>query len=138
MPDLDVSLASGDTVALRSTFGEHLTVVTFWETSCPPCLRELPVIQRIYERWSDRGVEIVGVTRSSSRSEAAGLVAALGITYPTVMLVGSIGTSDLGSQIDAGIPFAVVLDGAGQQRLFLRGYRTSEETEALLMPFLPD
>jgi thiol-disulfide isomerase/thioredoxin len=36
-------------------------IVDFWATWCGPCLAELPNLKKIYEKYHDRGLEIVGV-----------------------------------------------------------------------------
>lgn len=35
-------------------FGNQVSIVGFWATWCPPCVAELPSIQRIYDRYGDK------------------------------------------------------------------------------------
>lgn len=37
-------------------------VVDSWATWCGPCVVSLPRLAKFYEKWSDRGVEILGLT----------------------------------------------------------------------------
>ena len=37
------------------------TLVDFWASWCPYCIKELPEITALYDRWKDNGLEIVGV-----------------------------------------------------------------------------
>ncbi|HET9886648.1 MAG TPA: TlpA disulfide reductase family protein, partial [bacterium] len=43
----------GKTVTLQSLLGKGPIVVDFWATWCKPCIKELPHLQRIYEKYSD-------------------------------------------------------------------------------------
>ena len=43
-----------------------VVVVNFWATWCPPCLREFPAIIDVYERYRERGVEVLAVSMNSA------------------------------------------------------------------------
>lgn len=36
-------------------------MVNFWATWCPPCLREIPLLNRLHAEYAPQGVEIVGI-----------------------------------------------------------------------------
>lgn len=38
-----------------------IVVVNFWATWCPPCIEEMPDLQRIHDEYSGRGVAVVGL-----------------------------------------------------------------------------
>lgn len=38
-----------------------VVVVNFWATWCPPCVEEMPDLQRIHDEYGDRGVTVVGL-----------------------------------------------------------------------------
>ena len=40
---------------------DRVLVVNFWATWCPPCVEEMPDLQRVHDEYSDRGVTIVGL-----------------------------------------------------------------------------
>ena len=43
--------------------GQRATVINFWDTQCPPCLEELPMLDQLSQAW--KGVLWVGVSLSA-------------------------------------------------------------------------
>jgi peroxiredoxin len=62
-PDYQVlDLASGDSVALRSGYAGHVTLINVWATWCAPCRAEMPSMERLYQDFRDRGFRIAAVS----------------------------------------------------------------------------
>ena len=51
----------GDTIALRDLRGE-VVLLNIWATWCPPCVREMPSMQRLYQELGDQGLRIIAVS----------------------------------------------------------------------------
>jgi peroxiredoxin len=60
VPDIAVFTVDGEQLALTSLQGNPL-LVTFWATSCRPCIREMPHLADLYRELSPRGLEIVAI-----------------------------------------------------------------------------
>jgi peroxiredoxin len=39
----------------------RIVVVNFWATWCPPCIEEMPDLQRVHDEYRARGVTVVGL-----------------------------------------------------------------------------
>jgi thiol-disulfide isomerase/thioredoxin len=48
-----------------------VVVVDFWATWCAPCLAELPNLARMYEKYHEKGLEIIGITLENARMRDA-------------------------------------------------------------------
>ncbi len=49
-------------------FKSKVVLVDFWATWCGPCVRELPNVIKAYEKYHDKGFEIVGVSLDQDES----------------------------------------------------------------------
>ena len=60
--------------------GKKCVLIDFWASWCGPCMDEMPNVKAIYEKYHDRGLEIVGVSMDNNKAnweraiERAGLV----------------------------------------------------------------
>jgi thiol-disulfide isomerase/thioredoxin len=59
-PEVTFTLLDGGTRALVALRGRPV-LVSFWATTCPPCVEELPDLIRLYEEWKPRGLELIAV-----------------------------------------------------------------------------
>ncbi len=53
----------GKPVELASIKGKP-TLITFWATTCPGCVKEIPHIQELHDEYAERGVNVVGLAMS--------------------------------------------------------------------------
>jgi peroxiredoxin len=40
------------------------TLITFWATTCPGCVKEIPHIQALHDRFAERGANVIGLAMS--------------------------------------------------------------------------
>jgi thiol-disulfide isomerase/thioredoxin len=59
-PALQLSTLDGRSLTLAEMHGRPL-LVTFWATTCPSCLKEMPHLVELYQELSPRGLQIIGI-----------------------------------------------------------------------------
>jgi thiol-disulfide isomerase/thioredoxin len=92
----------------------RVRVVNFWATWCPPCVDEMPDLQRVHDAYANRGVTVIGVGIDGGDRIRA-FRDRLKLGFP--LLVAGVGGSDLGRALgnDTGVlPYTVVLSAQGR------------------------
>jgi peroxiredoxin len=60
-PEYAVMTLEGDSIALSSFRGD-VVLLNIWATWCPPCVKEMPALQRLHEALGRSGLSIVAVS----------------------------------------------------------------------------
>jgi peroxiredoxin len=126
-PDVQLDLLDGGTTRL-SAFRGRPVVLNFWSSTCAPCLKEMPDLERV---WTDHGgdVAVVGVDVIDTEADAKEMVATTGVTYPS--------GRDPQGEIFAvfggtALPRTVFIDADGTVVEVHNGALTSEEIESTM------
>jgi thiol-disulfide isomerase/thioredoxin len=57
----------GGTLSMAALRGRPL-VVNFWATWCPPCVKEMPQLDRFHKQYSSRGWQVVGLAIDNAKA----------------------------------------------------------------------
>jgi peroxiredoxin len=60
-PDFSAPTPDGKMLSLKDAMGK-VTVIDFWASWCRPCRAENPYVKKIYEKYHDKGLNIIGVS----------------------------------------------------------------------------
>jgi thiol-disulfide isomerase/thioredoxin len=60
-PDFSAPSPSGEMLSLKDTMGKY-TIIDFWASWCKPCRIENPNVVRVYEKYHDKGLNIISVS----------------------------------------------------------------------------
>ena len=158
----DIGLKPGDDApkfALRTTTGDyeilskwcgenllrpasqpirHVVVASFFATWCQPCMKELPHLQNLYEKYQGQDVkffliDITEATRSvegfEQSPQAGPFLAEKGITIPTLIDVYGMTKKNYGATT---LPRLFVIDKLRKIRLHQAGFHEGEDFEGKL------
>jgi cytochrome c biogenesis protein CcmG/thiol:disulfide interchange protein DsbE len=91
-------LTGSGTVSLASLRGKAV-VLNFFASSCAPCKREAPALEKLWQDYRSQGVVVLGIDTNDASSDARKFVSAHGLTYPTVSgggdLIAKYGSANL-------------------------------------------
>ncbi|GEM82601.1 TlpA disulfide reductase family protein [Meiothermus hypogaeus] len=81
VPEIRLMNLGGQPVTLWSLRGKAV-VLNFWATWCPPCRREMPLLDSVQAEFKDRGLVVVGVNLNEAPQTVAAYTRQVGVSYP--------------------------------------------------------
>lgn len=83
--DFAVRQPDGSMLALSNWAGKgKYTLVDFWASWCPYCIKELPALRDLQAKYADKGLEIVGVAVRDRADDTNAAMQRYGITWPVI------------------------------------------------------
>ncbi len=64
-PDFKLKDLKGDTFTLSGLKGK-VVLLNFWATWCPPCVAEMPQLNKLYKKLGPRGLHVVAISTDNS------------------------------------------------------------------------
>ncbi len=110
-------------------FRGQILVLNFWATWCPPCIKEMPELDRLHQEHAGQGVQVLGLAVDGPAPVRQFLA-----RHPVRFAIGLAGfegaelSRSLGNDKGA-LPFTVVFDKNGQQRHKKLGQSTFDELQ---------
>lgn len=68
-PPVELELLAGGHLNLASLKGEKIVILDFWATWCGPCVRAMPIIEKVVSKYKDKGVELYAVNLQEGPDE---------------------------------------------------------------------
>jgi len=127
--ELEFQQVSDETRGSLSDLRGKVVVLNLWATWCPPCRRELPQIDRLQQRYVNRGLVVVTLS-----NEPRCTLLEFAERHPVTTL--NVHATELGWLDVPGRPLSLVIDRGGIVRRCVIGGRDSTEFAAMVKPYL--
>ena len=105
----------GKEIRLSDYVGKkQLILLDFWASWCIPCIKEVPLLKKLQEKYKNQGLQVVGVSVDSDREKWQG---ALDKHQPAGIQISELKGWESVSRVDYGvqaIPFTVLIDASGK------------------------
>jgi thiol-disulfide isomerase/thioredoxin len=133
-------LALPDAAGVPGSLSEHrgrVVLLNFWGSWCPPCVEELPSIQRLADREKGRPFAVVTVNTGDSHHQVGDLSARLGLALP--VLFDREGTAAAAWRVRV-FPTTYLIDRQGRLRTRVLGPMEWDQDEAarLIEPLIAE
>lgn len=126
-PALQAQDLNGAPKTLADYHGKVL-LLNFWATWCPPCLREMPSLERLRMNMAGRPLEIVAIDSAEPPEEVNAYLSKMKLGFP--VLLDEKGSNTQRWKVFV-LPTTFVLDGEGRVRYVLKGATEWDAGEAL-------
>jgi thiol-disulfide isomerase/thioredoxin len=127
-PELMVSDLQGKPVTLAA-FKGRIVLLDFWTTWCPPCRHDAPALEKLYRRYGDKDLTIIGIAVSEPREVVEKFLKGHPHTFPIVLTAEN--ELPLPYQVTA-FPTYIVIDRDGSVGAAVEGDQGFGELSKLL------
>ncbi len=120
MQDFTLKSNQGKNIRLSELRGQ-VVMLNFWASWCGPCVQEMPVLEKIYQRYSATGFVILGVNNDLTEEKAGEFLKERPVSFPIVY------DPDLEVRNRfkeySGMPVSIFVDCDGNINEIHRGYK---------------
>ncbi|MDZ7661189.1 TlpA disulfide reductase family protein [Thiohalophilus sp.] len=111
-PALDLKDARGRQHSIDDYTGK-VRVINFWATWCPPCVEEIPSLNRLRQHFEDEPFELISVNYAQQADEVKEFLEKVDVQFP--VLIDHDGTEAARWKVLA-FPSTYIIDGQGRIR----------------------
>jgi thiol-disulfide isomerase/thioredoxin len=134
-PDFAFKLVADDSPRSLANYRGKVVVLNLWATWCLPCREEMPMLERLQERYGKEGVVVIAVSDESTEQQAkfkgfAHMSFVKGRIDPDTRITG------LYIQPDVARPVTHIIDRNGVLRETLIAGQSYESFERNIKPYL--
>lgn len=124
IPDISFNDQLGKEYYL-SQYRGYVVMLNFWATWCPPCVREMPALDRLQGRYGYKGLAVISVAQDRGTQEkSAQQVVTQFYNQYGVRYLGIYYNQDAASYSNLhipGLPTTLLIDRHGRERARIRG-----------------
>lgn len=131
-PRLSMTTLDGEPVTLLPFRGK-VTLLDIWATWCPPCVKALPRLQVLHDRYAAKGFTVVGVSLDADGANTVRpFLAQRNLTYPMLLDTGGPDSARQALKIET-LPTQVLVDSSGNVIRRWTGAANDDEIEAAII-----
>jgi len=123
-PDLDLEGRDGGGIRLSQLRG-NVVLLNFWATWCGPCRAELPLLQDLYNKYSDRNFTVLAVSVDADRDRVAPYLKSNNLSLP----IYYVNPGDAATMTAQGIPTTFIVAPNGNLEKAYVGFSPNIEKE---------
>ena len=92
--------------------GKKLILLDFWASWCGPCMKEMPVISEVHNKYKDKGLAVVGITSDAKEADWKKAIEKNNMDW--LQLITPEGQERIGKHYNVkSIPYTMIIDGDG-------------------------
>jgi cytochrome c biogenesis protein CcmG/thiol:disulfide interchange protein DsbE len=127
LSELNFLTIDGKEVKLSDYIGK-VVLVNFWASWCPPCKEEMPILEKVYQKYNDKNFVILAVNMDTSEGALKEFLEKNRYSFPIVRIKGEAGLNI------PGLPTSYLVDKDGSvKKIRLGVYRELEEDLSKLL-----
>lgn len=100
-----------------------VVLVDFWASWCAPCKEELPVLDKLYQKYRARGLEVIGVNQDENVENAAKFLRRSKLSFP---VLHDANRSVAAAYAPTKMPSSYLIDRRGLIRFVHAGFKASD------------
>ena len=131
-PNLSFKFASDDTEHDINEYFGNVILVNIWATWCPPCLKELPDLNRLQEVYADEGLTVIALSDESRET-----VLDYATQYSFDLLLGYVDAFEwIRDDVGSARPVTFLIDRKGIIQAYFTGAYSYDFFESKVKPLL--
>jgi peroxiredoxin len=125
--DFTLNDLGGHSHKLSDFFPKNVVLLNFWATWCVPCIKEFPHLQRLLDRYGEKGLQVltISVDGPDRMASVSGFIDRYGYTLPVLLDTDSQVVSLYNPRLN--LPYSVLLDRQSAIRYVHQGYSPGDE-----------
>lgn len=128
----NLALLGGGTFNLSDYKGKMILLV-FWRLGCPPCRKEMPWLQQIFEKYKEKGFTVVGFNHVDNETLVKQFFDKSGISYPNILDTSSLARKIYDDFNTNTVPLNFLIDRKGNLVGQWYGFNTNENEVVRLL-----
>lgn len=115
-----------------SKYKGKVILLNFWATWCPPCVKEMPSMQRLHDKFPEQDFEIVAISAGESQAAVESFMMELDTELTFPILLDETGRTFKEFDI-RGLPMSFLFDREGKLIKTISGSREWDEQREVQM-----